>query len=164
MHAQPGALAAQMFTLGRTDEGSSRFPARITRNCGRADEKANRCVPQLGQNCRVTRLPLSALFVCAASGPETASASAGTRTLTVPFAARCWQSRHQHTRVASGSAARVKLTAPHRQRPDRSVIGWFLGLNDIHLGLPCFDKSPRSGSTCGHASSSSARSASILPW
>ena len=31
-----------------------------SRNCGRADERASRCVPQVGQNMRVTVLPLSA--------------------------------------------------------------------------------------------------------
>ena len=49
MQAQLGALAAQMFRLSCTDEGSSRLPTRTTRNSGRAFERANKCVPQVGQ-------------------------------------------------------------------------------------------------------------------
>lgn len=90
---------------------------RTTLNCGRADDLANSCDPQLGQNWRVTSLPLSALLVYSASAPVTITPSAGTSMFTVPLAARCWQSRHQHTLVARGSATSLKLTAPHRHRP-----------------------------------------------
>ncbi len=121
-HAQLGALAAQMLRLGLTDDGSSRLPARITRNAGRADDFANKCVPQMGQNWRTISLPLSAVLVCSAKCPETVSPSAATSMFTVPLAARCWQSRHQQTRVNTGSVASPKLTAPQRQRPVLSVI------------------------------------------
>lgn len=120
--AQLGALAAHMLRLGLIDDGSSRLPARTTRNWGRAVDLAKRWVPQLGQNWRVTSLPLSAVLVCSDSVPETVSPSAATSILTVPFAARCWQSRHQQTRVSRGSVASLKLTAPQRQRPALSVI------------------------------------------
>jgi hypothetical protein len=112
-----------MFIVGWIDDGSSRLPARTTRNCEYPDDLANRCVPQLGQNWRVTSLPLLALFVCSDSAPETTSASTGTSTFTVPFAPRCWQSRHQQTRVTSGWAASLKVTLPHRQRPVLSLMG-----------------------------------------
>jgi hypothetical protein len=118
----PSALEAQMFMRGGTDEGSSRLPMRTTRNWGQPDDLAKRCVPQPGQNWRVTSLPLAAFFVCSESVPDTTSASAGTSMFTVPFAARCWQSRHQQTRVTRGSAASLNLTAPHRQRPVLSLM------------------------------------------
>jgi hypothetical protein len=42
----------------------------------------------------------------------------GKITLTVALpAAKYWQSRHQHTRVAIGSAVTVYRTAPHRHPP-----------------------------------------------
>lgn len=115
MHAQPGALAVQILTWGRTDDGSSRLPTRTTRNCGRASDRAKRWVPHAVQNSRVIAFPLCAVLVCSDNAPVTASAEAGTIMFTVPLAARCWQSRHQHTRTPSGSADTVKLTAPHRQ-------------------------------------------------
>ncbi len=121
-HAQLGALAVQMFVVGSMDEGSSRFPARTTRNWGRADDMANRCEPQIGQNCRMISFPLSATFLCSASAPETIRPSASTSRFTVPFAARCWQSRHQQMRLASGSVTSLKLTAPQRHRPVLSII------------------------------------------
>ena len=123
MHAQPGALAVQMFTWGRTEDGSSRLPTRTTRNCGRASDRAKRCVPQAGQNWRVIAFPLWAALVCSAKEPDTASAEAGTSMFTVPLALRCWQCRHQHTRTVSGSADSLNLTAPHKQCPVRSAMG-----------------------------------------
>jgi hypothetical protein len=54
MQAQPGALSAQMFIVGLIDDGSSKLPALRTLNWGRAADNANKCVPQFGQNCRVT--------------------------------------------------------------------------------------------------------------
>jgi hypothetical protein len=41
---------------------------------------------------------------------------------TKPLADMRWQSRHQQTLVASGSAERRKRTAPQRQCPVLSVI------------------------------------------
>src|SRR5580765_2696620 len=108
-----------MFTPGWMDDGLSRLPTRTTLNCGRVLDLAKRCVPQLEQNWRVISLPLFATFTCSDKGPEWASAEVGTSMFTVPFAARCWQSRHQQTRTASGSTASVKVTAPHKHCPVR---------------------------------------------
>ncbi len=119
---QFGALLVQMFMSGRTQEGSSKLPVRMPRNCGLAEENPNKCVPQVGQNWRVIRLPLSAREECSASSPITCSASIGAIALTVPFAARCWQSRHQQIRTESGAVASLKVTAPHIQRPVISAI------------------------------------------
>lgn len=121
-HAQFGALAAQIFITGCTDEGSSKLPTRITVNSGRADELPKRCEPHRGQKRRLIWLPLSAVLVNSLSSPEISSASVGTKALTEPLAARCWQCRHQQTRVVIGSAVRRKLTARQRQCPFRSVI------------------------------------------
>jgi hypothetical protein len=52
-----------MLLPGWIDEGSSRLPARTTRNWGRPEDLANKCVPQLGQNMRVISLPLSAVLL-----------------------------------------------------------------------------------------------------
>ncbi len=103
--------------VGLSEDGSSRLPTRTTRNCGRAEDLANKCDPQFGQNWRVTSLPLFAFLVCSANSPVTIRPSAGTSIFTVPLAARCWQSRHQQTLVARGSETSLKLTAPHRHRP-----------------------------------------------
>src|SRR3954470_18166385 len=66
--------------------------------------------------------PLCALLTYSDSVPKADSPSAATSRFTVPLAARCWQSRHQQIRARRGSVARLKVTAPHRQRPVRSVI------------------------------------------
>jgi len=89
MHAQSGALPAQIFTAGRTADGSSKVPARTTVNCGRTEVLANRCAPQRGQNRRRISLPLSAMLKYSLSGPELSSPEVGTRTFTVPLAAMC---------------------------------------------------------------------------
>jgi len=95
-----------MFTVGRTEEGSSKVPARTTVNCGRADELADSWQPQLGQKrCRIS-FPLLAVLVNSLSCPEISSAAVGTSILTVPLADMCWQSRHQQILIASGSAER----------------------------------------------------------
>ena len=88
-HAQVGALLAQMFIVGFTDDGSSKVPARTTVNCGRADELAKRCEPQRGQKRRLIWLPLSAVLENSLVSPEIFSAAVGTTTLTVPLAAKC---------------------------------------------------------------------------
>ena len=87
--AQVGALLAQMFIVGVTDDGSSKVPARTTVNCGRADELAKRCEPQRGQKRRLIWLPLSAVFANSLTFPEISSDSVGTTTFTVPLAAKC---------------------------------------------------------------------------
>ena len=63
MHAHRGALDVQILVLGVTDDGSSSVPARTTVYCGLPDESANRWQPQLGQNRRLIRLPLSAALL-----------------------------------------------------------------------------------------------------
>lgn len=120
--AHVGALLVQMFIVGLTDEGSSSAPTRTTVNCGRADELANSDEPQVGQNRRRMVLPLSAVLVYSLVGPSMSRAAVGTMMLTVPFDARCWQSRHQQILVATGSAERRKRTAPQRHFPRRVVI------------------------------------------
>lgn len=52
-HAHFGALLAQIFAVGRTEDGSLRVPARTTVNCGLADESAKRWDPHRGQNRRL---------------------------------------------------------------------------------------------------------------
>ena len=120
--AQTGALAHQMFIVGCTEEGSSNAPARTAVTSGLADEFANSGEPQLGQKrCRIL-LPLSAILVNSLKCPEISIATLGTSKFTRPLADRCWQSRHQQTRVARGSAERWKRTAPQRQCPVLSAM------------------------------------------
>jgi hypothetical protein len=122
-HAQPGALLHQMFIVGRTEEGSSNDPARTAVTSGLADAFANRGDPHLGQKrCRIS-LPLCAVLTNSVNCPAIASAAVGTSKFTMPLADMCWQSRHQQTLVASGSAERRKRTAPQRQCPVLSVMG-----------------------------------------
>jgi hypothetical protein len=74
------------------------------------------------QNCRVISLPLFATLMYSESGPEKVSAEVGISMFTVPFAARCWQSRHQQIRTTAGSAVTLKVTAPHKHCPVLWVI------------------------------------------
>lgn len=102
--AQAGALALQMLALGRIDEASSSVPTRTTVRLGRPVESANRCEPHSAQKRRVTRLPLSATRSWLAIGPDTLIEALGKIAFTVPLEAMRWQSRHQQTRAATGSA------------------------------------------------------------
>jgi hypothetical protein len=121
-HAQVGALLHQMFIDGRTEDGSFNDPARTAVSSGLADEFANSGDPHLGQNrCRIL-LPLSAVLSNSLICPETSIAAVGTIKFTMPLADVCWQSRHQQTLVANGSAERRKRTAPQRQCPALSVM------------------------------------------
>jgi hypothetical protein len=121
-HAQAGALPDQMFIAGRTEEGSSNAPTRTAVTSGLTDEFANSGDPHVGQNrCRIL-LPLSAVLSNSLTRPEISIAAVGMSIFTRPLADRRWQSRHQQTLVASGSAERRKRTAPQRQRPVRSVM------------------------------------------
>jgi hypothetical protein len=123
MHAQSGALPHQMFTVGRTEEGSSNAPARTAVTSGLVDEFANRGDAHLGQKrCRI-ELPLSAVLMNSLVCPEISIAAVGTSKFTIPLAEVCWQSRHQQTLTASGSAESRKRTAPQRQCPVLSVMG-----------------------------------------
>lgn len=124
-HAQVGALLDQMFIVGRTAEGSSNAPTRTAVTCGLADEFANSGDPHLGQKRCCILLPLSAVLANSLNCPETSIAAVATSKFTMPLADRCWQSRHQQTLVASGSAERRKRTAPQRQCPVLSVMGSF---------------------------------------
>ena len=108
MHAQGGAESVQIVIAGFTTDGSSSVPARRIKRCGRLAAALVTGVPQRVQNCRVIRLPLSAALSNAFSGPVSRTASAAKTTFTVPLpAAKYWQSRHQHIRVAIGSEAAV---------------------------------------------------------
>ncbi len=63
------------------------------------------CVPHSPQNERFMWWPLSARLSQARSAPSTRSAARGTMMFTAALpAAQYWQSRHQHSRVATGSA------------------------------------------------------------
>jgi hypothetical protein len=122
-----------MFIVGRTEEGSSNVPTRTAVTSGLADEFANRGDPHLGQKrCRIL-LPLSAVLANSLNCPEISIAAVGTSKFTMPLADMCWQSRHQQTLVASGSAERRKRTAPQRQCPVLSVM-WPLTLNCLTRG------------------------------
>ena len=106
MHAQAGALLHQMFIVGRTEEGSSNVPARTAVTSGLVDEFAKSGDPHVGQKrCRIL-LPLSAVLTNSLNCPEILIAAVGTSKFTMPLAAMRWQSRHQQTLVASGSAER----------------------------------------------------------
>jgi len=102
--AQAGALAAQMLAAGATADGSSSVPRRTTVKPGRPEESENSCVPHCGQKRRVTRLPLSAAWVCWASVPVISMAARGKTTFAVPLAAMRWQSRHQQMRAGPAGA------------------------------------------------------------
>ena len=118
MHAHAGAESVQIVVAGCTELGSSSVPARRINKWGRDSAALVTGVPQRSQNWRCIRLPLSAKLTKSRKGPVIATAPAGNTTLTVPLpAARNWQSRHQQTRVAMGSAATVYRTAPHRHPP-----------------------------------------------
>lgn len=106
-HAQPGAWLAHILIVGGNADVSSNVPTRTAVMLSLAAELANKCVPQVAQNRWVMWLPLSAVLVNCAVVPEISSASVATREFTVPFAEMRWQSRHQHTRVMSGSAERL---------------------------------------------------------
>jgi hypothetical protein len=111
-----------MFIVGCTEDGSSSVPTRTAVTSGLVEEFANRGDPHFGQNrCRIL-FPLSALLANSLSCPEISSAAEGTSMFTKPLADMRWQSRHQQTLVASGSAERRKRTAPQRQCPVLSVI------------------------------------------
>ena len=122
-----------MFIVGRTEEGSSSVPTRTAVTCGLADEFANRGDPHLGQKRCVISLPLSAVLANSLNCPEISIAAVGRSTFTMPLADMCWQSRHQQTLVASGSAERRKRTAPQRQCPVLSVT-WSSPLNCFTRG------------------------------
>lgn len=124
-HAQSGALLDQMFIVGCTEEGSSNAPTRTAVTSGRLDELANNGDPHVGQKRWRIGLPLAAVRANSLNCPEISSACVGTIRFARPFADRRWQSRHQQILLASGSADRVKRTAPQRQRPVLSVMGLF---------------------------------------
>lgn len=107
-----------MVSSGRASSGLSNVPARKITKCGRASDELVTGVPQLSQNFLCIRLPLSAMLEYSRSGPlnETADAANTKFTVALP-AARNWQSRHQQTLVAIGSATTVYRTTRHRQPP-----------------------------------------------
>jgi len=72
MQAHCGALDAQMVIAGFARFGSSKLPTRTNIKCGRASASLNKGVPQVEQNRRCIRLPLSAMLV------KSQSPSAGT--------------------------------------------------------------------------------------
>jgi hypothetical protein len=94
-----------MLVVGLTADGSSKVPTRTTVRPGRPLESENNWEPQLGQNRRVTVLPLSAVFSCWPGAPVIWMASLGKMTLTVPLDEIFWQSLHQQ--ILDGPASAV---------------------------------------------------------
>jgi hypothetical protein len=106
MQAQPGADSVHIVISGRATPGSSKVPARRISRFGRASVALLTGVPQAGQNRRRIVLPLSAVLTYSVVLPMMETAALGKIAFTVPLpAAKYWQSRHQHTRTATGSAA-----------------------------------------------------------
>src|SRR5215813_3536786 len=106
MQAQDGALAVQIVAAGRAISRSSKVPTRTNTRCGRDSDSLNRCVPQVGQNRRCIRLPLSAMLAKSRVSPVIDSPAVGKQMFTVAFpAAMNWHTRHQQTRVVIGSAS-----------------------------------------------------------
>ena len=103
MQAQLGALDAHMLIAGAIEDGSSKVPNRTTRNCGLADEFANKWLPHLGQKWRVISLPLSALLLKLLMAPLISMAVLGKIAFAVPLPDIFWQTRHQQIRATSGS-------------------------------------------------------------
>ncbi len=118
MHAQRGALDVQMVIAGLARFGSSKLPTRTKIRCGRASASLNKGVPQVGQNRRCIRLPLSAVLAKSVIFPATLNAAVRKQAPTVPLPApRYWQSRHQQARVVIGGSWLSQRTAPQRQPP-----------------------------------------------
>lgn len=116
--AQGWPLVVQMCMAGSSQPGSSSVAAFRTVMPGLADSTESTGVPQLGQNLRVTWLPLAASTVKAASSPASSSAAVGTPTI-VEYAPpeAYWQSRQWQWPVNMGAAAHSYRTAPQRQPP-----------------------------------------------
>ena len=103
---------------GWQDLESSRVPARTKIKWGLASASLKSGVPQLGQNRRCIRLPLSATLEKSLVFPTTLNVAVRKQAPTVPLPApRYWQSRHQHTRVVIGGSALSQRTAPQRHLP-----------------------------------------------
>lgn len=118
MQAQRGALDVQMVIAGLARLGSSKLPTRTKIKCGRASASLNRGVPQVEQNRRCIRLPLSARLAKSAVFPTTLNAAVRKQAPTVPLPApRYWQSRHQQMRVVIGGSSLSQRTAPQRHPP-----------------------------------------------
>jgi hypothetical protein len=94
-----------MVIFGTTRFGSSREPARAMIKCGRDSASLKSGVPHRGQKLRRMTVPLAARLEYSLRAPLMVTDDLGKTTFTVPLPApRYWQSRHQHTRVVSGSA------------------------------------------------------------
>jgi len=118
MQAQRGALDVQMVIAGLARFGSSKVPTRTKIKCGRASASLNKGVPQVEQNRRCIRLPLSAMLAKSVIPPTTLNAAVRKQAPTVPLPApRYWQSRHQQVRVVMGGASLSQRTAPQRHPP-----------------------------------------------
>jgi len=118
IEAQRGALEVQIVIAGLARFGSSRVPARTKIKWGLASASLKSGVPQLGQNRRCIRLPLSATLEKSLVFPTTLNVAVRKQAPTVPLPApRYWQSRHQHTRVVIGGSALSQRTAPQRHLP-----------------------------------------------
>ena len=118
MQAQRGALDVQMVIAGLARFGSSKLPTRTKIKCGRASASLNKGVPQVEQNRRCIRLPLSAMLVKSVIPPTTLNAAVRKQAPTVPLPApKYWQSRHQQVRVVMGGASLSQRTAPQRHPP-----------------------------------------------
>ena len=118
MQAQRGALDVQMVIAGLARFGSSKLPTRTKIKCGRASASLNKGVPQVEQNRRCIRLPLSAVLAKSVVPPIIWNAAVRKHAPTVPLPAPTyWQSRHQQMRVVTGGSSLSQRTAPQRHPP-----------------------------------------------
>jgi hypothetical protein len=107
-----------MVIAGLARFGSSKVPTLTNIKCGRASASLKSGVPQIGQNRRCIRLPLSATLAKSLALPITLNVSVRKQAPTVPLPApKYWQSRHQQTRVVIGGSALSQRTAPQRHLP-----------------------------------------------
>jgi hypothetical protein len=131
MQAQRGALDVQMVIAGLALFGSSKLPTRTNIKCGRASASLNKGVPQVEQNRRCIRLPLSAMLAKSVVLPTTLNVAVRKQAPTVPLPApKYWQSRHQQVRVVIGGSSLCQRTAPQRQ-PPVNVIATLPGVENV---------------------------------
>jgi len=120
-----------MFIVGRTEEGSSNVPTRTAVTSGLADEFAKRGHPHVGQKRCCILLPLSAVLANSLNSPEISIAAVGASKFTIPLADMCWQSRHQQTLTARGSAESLRQDVGDLGQELDAIDGHFQYLRKI---------------------------------
>lgn len=79
--------------------------------------------PQVGQNRKVVRVPLSPVRDHSVNAPVIATSASGQRACTAKaLPDRVWHSRQWHTDTRTGSPLQAACNAPHRQLATRDVI------------------------------------------